>query len=304
MTTRSLPIRPPAWGSLTQIRPGRWVNLQLHPGQARAATTVFLIHGVGGNCRQWREQWRALTEAGYRVVAWDFPGHGRSPEHRRHDNYLGAYSGPSLVEDILALLRTLGGERNVLVGHSYGARLILAALQRLQARGRLAVVERAVLLGVPAVDTQLSSRLFRYLPVFLLERLRPRLDAAFERLAWHPDSDAELIRQEQTIASGNALHVIKALINQAASLQSARLHELHLPILILAGDHDGLTPLAGAEALVDLLPRGALRVVPGSGHQIMLEQPAETNRHLLDFLAADRGEVPRALAPCAERSGG
>jgi pimeloyl-ACP methyl ester carboxylesterase len=304
MTTRTLPISPPAWGSLTQIRPGRWVNLQLHPGREQAATAVFLVHGVGGNCRQWREQWPALTAAGYRVVAWDFPGHGRSPEHRRRDNYLGAYSGPSLVEDILALLRSLGSERNILVGHSYGARLILAVLQRLQARGRLALVERAVLLGVPAVDAPLSSGLFRYLPVFLLERLRPRLEADFARLAWHPDSAAELIRQEQTTASGNALHVIKALVNQAARLQPAHLPELQLPILILAGERDGLTPLAGAQALLALLPRGALRVVPGSGHQIMLEQPAETNRHLLDFLAAGSGEVPRALAPHVGRSSG
>jgi pimeloyl-ACP methyl ester carboxylesterase len=267
-------------GIPTEVRPGRWVYLHVHPGGERDATTVFLSHGLGGNCRQWREQWRALAEAGYRIVAWDLPGHGNSPTPRRKQ----VYAGKELVLDTIELLQTRGGEHNVLVGHSYGARLNLAVLQHLRPAGRLALVDRVVLLGVPDVAAKLSSALFRYLPLFMLEWLRPLLDAGFRKLAWHPEADPELIGQEQRIASGNALHAIAAVVNQAAVLDPASLSELHLPVLVLSGDSDRLTPLAGAVDLVRRLPAGELQILEACGHQLMLEKPAETNRHLLRFL--------------------
>ena len=71
------PNRRVVAGTPVELRPGRTLSVAVH--EAPGDTTVFLCHGSGGNKNQWRNQWLALTAAGHRVVAWDFPGHGESP---------------------------------------------------------------------------------------------------------------------------------------------------------------------------------------------------------------------------------
>ena len=51
---------------------------------------------------------------------------------------------------------------------------------------------------------------------------------------------------------------------------------LHVPTLVLTATNDRLTPPSHAQRLVELLPDARLQVVPGSGHQLPLERPADT----------------------------
>lgn len=64
---------------------------------------------------------------------------------------------------------------------------------------------------------------------------------------------------------------------QALVIDQARLGELTVSVRILAGDSDGLTPVAGSEALQAQLPSATSQVLPRTGHQIMLERPDETH---------------------------
>lgn len=275
-----------AWGigpgELEEIRPGRFVHLRRHEGGARADTTVFLCHGAGGNKHQWRHQWQALVAAGYRVVAWDFLGHGQSPQPRQRE----AYASDALAEDYRQLVSTFGSARNVLVAHSYGARLTLAVLLALHRDGRLGDIDRVALLGTPPASAKLARGPLAWLPTGLLELLRPLLARGFRRRAWHPDADRALVAHEEAVARRNSLHVFKSLLAGAAPIAPQALPQLDLPVLLLAGDSDGLTPAAIAADLATRLPRAELHVVPRCGHQIMLEQPEETNARLHAFLAA------------------
>ena len=63
-----------------------------------------------------------------------------------------------------------------------------------------------------------------------------------------------------------------------------RLSELALPVLLLAGADDGVTPPAAAEAMAGALPDAVLQVYADCGHQIMLEQPELTTQALLDLI--------------------
>jgi 3-oxoadipate enol-lactonase len=54
--------------------------------------------------------------------------------------------------------------------------------------------------------------------------------------------------------------------------------------LVIAGDHDAITPPADAEAMRRLLPRAALTVIPGAGHLANLEQPELFSRAVADYL--------------------
>ena len=58
-----------------------------------------------------------------------------------------------------------------------------------------------------------------------------------------------------------------------------------LPVLVLAGDKDLVTPSAHSEAIADLLPDAELVIVPDAGHLVMLEHPEVVTDRLADLLA-------------------
>ncbi|MEU3839114.1 alpha/beta hydrolase [Streptomyces sp. NPDC028635] len=78
---------------------------------------VLLVHGFPESWYSWRRQLPALAGAGYRAVAVDVRGYGRSskPDDTR------AYRMAELVEDNVAVVRALGEESAVVVGHDWGA---------------------------------------------------------------------------------------------------------------------------------------------------------------------------------------
>ncbi|NNJ15699.1 alpha/beta fold hydrolase [Pseudomonas putida CSV86] len=254
---------PRVRGERLEIRPGRYLSVAR---QAGGDTVVFFGHGGGGNKDQWRELWQALGARGYSLVAWDLLGHGASdrPGAAR------AYAWDELVADELEILRRFGGARNVIVAHSFGTGLALSALL-----ARPAVsIDAALLLG-SQLHRPLKRKGLLNLPVWILEWLRPRLARGFREAAWHPEADPALVDYEDRLAQGNSLHVFKALVAHAQWPNAGALARLEVPISVLAGNRDGLTPASGGEELARQLPRAQFQVLERCGHQLMLEKPEE-----------------------------
>jgi abhydrolase domain-containing protein 8 len=256
-----------------RVRDGRELNVVVVAPATAVNRAVFLVHGAGGRADQWRSVVPALQAAGHRVVAFDALGHGQSAQPRRWR----AYAGVEWVADLQALIARYGAARNVLVGHSYGARIVLGALLH-----GVPNVERALLLAPPAPETSRRSPWFTYLPVPLLERLRPKLSAGFRAAAWGPDAPMALVDEETVISDRNSLYVFKALWRQRLMQPASSLDALRLPITLLAGDEDRLTPVVGAKQLTRALADAVLTVLPRCGHQIPLERPDAVVRALLD----------------------
>lgn len=78
---------------------------------------VLLVHGFPESWYAWRHQLPALAAAGYRAVAVDVRGYGRSSKPAAVD----AYRMLDLVEDNVAVVDALGDESAVVVGHDWGA---------------------------------------------------------------------------------------------------------------------------------------------------------------------------------------
>jgi pimeloyl-ACP methyl ester carboxylesterase len=81
------------------------------------APLVVLLHGFPECWYSWRHQLPALAAAGYRAVAPDQRGYGRSDSPEAVE----AYALPHLVGDVVALTRELGASRFAVVGHDWGA---------------------------------------------------------------------------------------------------------------------------------------------------------------------------------------
>ncbi|MEU7471360.1 alpha/beta hydrolase [Streptomyces sp. NPDC044984] len=92
---------------------------RIHLVEQGSGPLVLLVHGFPESWYSWRHQLPALAAAGYRAVAVDVRGYGRSSKPAATD----AYRMTALVEDNVAVVRALGEESAVVVGHDWGANI-------------------------------------------------------------------------------------------------------------------------------------------------------------------------------------
>ncbi|MEZ3182234.1 alpha/beta hydrolase [Streptomyces pimonensis] len=90
---------------------------RIHLAEQGSGPLVLLVHGFPESWYSWRHQLPALAAAGYRAVAVDVRGYGRSSRPAATE----AYRMLDLVADNAAVVHALGGESAVIVGHDWGA---------------------------------------------------------------------------------------------------------------------------------------------------------------------------------------
>jgi pimeloyl-ACP methyl ester carboxylesterase len=114
-------------------------GVDLHVVEAGEGPTVIFAHGFPELSYSWRHQLPALAEAGYRAVAPDMRGYGRSSQPAE----IGDYDIEHLTGDLVGLLDGLGEERAVFVGHDWGS-MVVGSLARLHPDRVAAVVAMSV----------------------------------------------------------------------------------------------------------------------------------------------------------------
>jgi pimeloyl-ACP methyl ester carboxylesterase len=98
-------------------------GIHTHFAEAGTGPLVMLCHGFPESWYSWRHQLTALAEAGFRVVAPDMRGYGRTDQPSEIDQYTLLHS----IGDMVGLLDALGVEQAVIVGHDWGAPLAWGA---------------------------------------------------------------------------------------------------------------------------------------------------------------------------------
>ncbi|MFG1827346.1 alpha/beta fold hydrolase [Microbispora bryophytorum] len=92
---------------------------RIHVAEQGSGPLVLLVHGFPESWYSWRHQLPALAQAGYRAVALDVRGYGRSSKPAAKDGYRML----ALVEDNVALVHALGEEPAVIIGHDWGSNI-------------------------------------------------------------------------------------------------------------------------------------------------------------------------------------
>lgn len=231
---------------------------------------VLLVHGLVGRL-EWWAQAVAHLRAHHRVVAFDLHGHGESPAGPG-----AAFTIESFAADVLAVADALGLARFVLVGHSLGASVALAAAAR--APGRVA--------GLVLVD---AAGVFRDAPPGALEQF---LDAL--RSPGYPDVVREAFLANLDRAAPATRATVLAGIEATPRATVTGAYESLLrwdphPALAAYGGPRLLVVDADNESTFSLhaqapsLPRVALG---GVSHWLQLDHPQEFHDILDRFLAA------------------
>ena len=254
---------------------------------------AVLIHGHGVDLRMWAAQVPVLRAAGYRVVTYDVRGHGRSsvPE--------GGYHWPAYVEDLRALLDSLGTATAHLIGFSMGGGIAL----------QFALDHPSRTCSLTLIDSTVPG--FAYSEAFaatvegLVEAVRAEgWRAAAERL-WLTHPLFEGLRRHpglfervrEMVLAFPARDYLVEPEEPARPEAIERLAELRVPTLVMVGEEDLEDFRLAAELVAANVPAAQLEVVPAAGHMLPLERPDELNRRLLGFLRTNPGRADNTQSP-------
>lgn len=257
-----------ATGTRTIEIDGHALTVSAHASdQEQRAAPLLLLHGAGGNYLHWPPHLRRL--AGRPVFALELPGHGRTPGP-------GLDSMAAFVALVQRWLAQSGLERCLIAGHSLGGAIALS----------LALAEPARFCGLILVG---SGARLRVAPE-LLRLLREDFPAAAAWIAEHAYG-----AQTQPAARARYLeHLLRTDPDALAGAfeacvgfdLSARLGELAMPALIVAGADDRMTPPRLAHELHAALAGSELHILPATGHMIPIERPAKLTERIAAFLGS------------------
>jgi non-heme chloroperoxidase len=249
---------------------------------------VVFSHGWPLSADAWEDQMLFLAGHGFRVIAHDRRGHGRSSQTwQGHDM-------DTYADDLAALVEALDLRGAAHVGHSTGG----GEVARYIGRHGTARVARAVLIG--AVTPIMAQTAFNPegVPISVFDGLRSGVQAdraqAFEELAVpfyganRPGAKvSEALRR--TFWLQGMTGSIKAHYDCIKAFSEtdfrADLKAMTVPTLVLHGDDDQIVPLATTgRAAAALLAQGRLKVIAGAPHGLCTTHKDVVNAELLAFL--------------------
>jgi pimeloyl-ACP methyl ester carboxylesterase len=278
----------------------RMAYMDVAPTVAANGKTVVLLHGKSFSGDYWADTIKLLTGKGYRVVAPDQLGFGKSakPDIR--------YNFDLLARNTKTLLDKLGIERAAIVGHSFGGMLAVYFARDYPQVTQVLVLENPIGLEDyrSAIPPQPLEMLFKTEMAQTPETYRAFMKVFFT--GWPPFAEKTLEQFSRQLESPEYPRLAKAsaLIYEMMFEEPIRdeYKLLKMPVLLIIGQEDrsvffrryaspeatkplGNWPALGRAAVKDL-PDGKLVEIEGAGHISHIEKPEAFQTALSDFLTA------------------
>ena len=224
------------------------------------AANVFVVHGLGEHSGRYIHVGRFFAKAGFRTVAFDLRGHGRS---EGRPVFIRRYN--ELASDVACIVNHFSGNPAFLFGHSLGGQLVLWTVQHFQLKleGLISSAPWLALAHVPpGWQVTVARMLNRRIPGFRFPTGINSAKLSHDRA--HLDSLVDLDLTHGFITVRMYLEVV----NAAAQILSTPV--INIPVLIACGDEDDITSREAAENFSIRLqaPSKAFRIYPGFFHEL------------------------------------
>ena len=260
-------------------------------GNAKATSTILLLHGFAADKEHWLEVIPPLAAAGFHVVAPDLPGFGANfPDPD------GQFDATSLAKQVRAFAKNAGLVSFHLVGHSIGA--IIAASYAYASPTEVASLVLIEPLGVSGPgESDFDRQLKNHRNPFLIGKAEQYDQLlAYATVTPPPMQAARKRRRAEGLANNRPFYQLvwsKLLEGERAHILDLVLPELKKKTLVILGAKSRVVNPATGKMLEIRMPDARVGVIADAGHWVTLEKPKEVAEMLISFY---RGGGPAKTA--------
>jgi 3-oxoadipate enol-lactonase len=241
---------------------------------------IIFIHGFPFNKSMWKSQVEALKNK-YRLIAYDIRGHGNS------DAGTEDFTIDLFVSDLIGLMDGLKIDRAILCGLSMGGYIALSAMEKYKER-----FDALILADTQCIADTAEAKAKR------MKTIESIKETGVEKYA--EESIKNLFAAESFVTRKKEVADVREMIMKtsekslfstlhALSVRKETCHiltEIKVPVLIIVGKEDKITPPAAAMVLYENIKGSLLRIIEQAGHLSNLENPKEFNLLLKQFVAS------------------
>lgn len=255
-------------------------SLKVFTSGRKENPSIIFVHGFPFDHSMWNNQVEELKDK-YFCVTYDVRGLGASPAGD------GQYTLESFVDDLESIIQMLKLNSPVLCGLSMGGYISLRALERIPNK-----FKAAILCDTRSESDTNEGKLKRAAAIKLIntngvkEFVSGFVPNCFSENFMKQNSDIYLAIVERSMAS-NPIAVKGCLLAMSGRTDtSSSLSTLKIPVLVLCGDDDKLTPPSVMKSMADKIPASKFSIVPNAGHMSPVENPDFVNKQINSFLAS------------------
>ena len=239
---------------------------------------VIFIHGFPFNKSMWDLQLRALKDT-YRVIAYDVRGHGNTDAGTKD------FSIELFAEDLLGLMDVLQLDKVVLCGLSMGGYIALNAIGKYPERFNALILSDTQCIADSAESKVKRMAAIEKIKEHGVEKYAEESIPNFFATASFDTKPAAIAVVKEMILKTSLASLCNTLLALAAREETcSKLPKITVPILILVGEEDKITPPDAARLMLDKTNDSSLMIIEHAAHLANLENPHEFNDQLTQFL--------------------
>ena len=244
-------------------------NSRIYYEEQGSGTPVLVLPGFAGSIEEFTALREAMVMAGYRIIAADLPGSGRSEPQPRE--YTATYYEDD-AHSFVAMLQHLTTEPAHLIGFSDGGitALLMAALTP-------GVVRSVMTWGAAGTISDPGGHLVEAMYNVVDHPIPPLQGFRDYLVSTYGEANARAMTQSMATAKTN-------LIEAGGDVSLSKAGNITSPILLIAGEHDIFAPPALASELAARVRTAEVLVAEGAEHNVYANRPEWLTQTILDWL--------------------
>lgn len=243
-----------------------------------SAIPVIFIHGFPFNKSSWQPQMDFLKSS-YRVIAYDIRGFGKSTSGDEK---------PSInlfADDLIQMMDVLQIKKAIVCGLSMGGYILLNAINRYPERFHAIILSDTQCIADSAEAKEKRYKIIKQIETDGLTDFA----AGFIKNVFCQeslDNKKEMVEKIKNMILSTKMEAVTGTLAALAQRQEKcfSLNEISIPVLILCGKEDIVTPPVQSEFLHTHIKNSKFHSLGNAGHMANLEQPDEFNNFINDFI--------------------
>lgn len=241
---------------------------------------IILIHGFPFNKSMWNKQVELLLE-NYRVIAYDIRGHGDS-DAGTEDFSIGLFTS-----DLLGLMDYLKIEKAMLCGLSLGGYIALNAVENFPKRfDALILCDTTCTADTPETKEKRRIAIENIAKYGIEQYANESIKKLFAPETFITSKERTLVIKEMIMNTSEQSLTATLLALAARTETCSKLAEIRMPVLIMVGKEDTITPPAAARFMQKNIKGSILQIIEHASHLSNIENPYEFNEQLVKFVSS------------------